>query len=269
LATAIGAALADRASVGGHRVQPRASVGVAATDTVGTVDGTLDAQEVRARADSALYTAKRDGGNQIRIFDPDRDPEPSPDGIRPLLRRRDVNPIVEAGMVWLPTPGDELVPLLLAPDDLATVAQALSTAAERWSRAGTEAAAAAERPTSVPEDEPGWMNIEPTPAGYAGIARLAVGQQARYRRLLVRLQPIIQVAQALDDAGQGPARSATAAGMSCVVLVGISAAFTPADLEALVITAAEAVYGQPEDLSSPQHDLAARAYALLHDATDD
>jgi diguanylate cyclase (GGDEF)-like protein len=92
LATAIGAALAGPASVGGYRVQPRASVGVAAThttDTTETADGTADAQHVRARADSALYTAKRDGGNQIRLFDPDRDPEPSPIRDQQPARLRD------------------------------------------------------------------------------------------------------------------------------------------------------------------------------------
>jgi diguanylate cyclase (GGDEF)-like protein len=120
LADRIGVALAGRAVIGGYRIQPRASVGIAATET--TADGTVDAEQARARADSAMYTAKRDGGNQIRIFDPDRDAEPSRDGTRPPVRRRDINPIVEAGMAWLPTPGDELIPLLLAPDELRTVA---------------------------------------------------------------------------------------------------------------------------------------------------
>lgn len=268
LADRIGAALAGRAIIAGYRIQPRASVGIAATNTAATAEETVDAHHARARADSAMYTAKRDGGNQIRIFDPDRDPEPSPDGTRPLVRRRDINPIVEAGMSWLPTLGDELIPLLLSPDDLRTVAQALTTAADRWTRAAAEAAAG--RPASAPGSEPGRMNIEPTPAGYAGIARLAGQQQARYTQLLQRLQPIIETAEALDGAGHAPTSpSATAPAMSCVVLVGISAAFTPADLDALVITAAEAVYGQPDDLSSRQRELAARAYALLQDAIDD
>ena len=104
------------------------------------------------------------------------------------------------------------------------------------------------------------MNIEPTPAGYAGIAALARQQQTRYTRLLERLQPMIEAADALDEAGTSPAAAPT---VSCVVLIGISAAFTPADLEALVITAADAVYGDPDDLSVRQRDLAARANALL------
>lgn len=114
--------------------------------------------------------------------------------------------------------------------------------------------------------EPGWLNIEPTAAGYAGIAGLARQQQTRYTRLLERLQPIVEAADALDEAGTSPA---AAPAVSCVVLIGISAAFTPADLEALVITAAEAVYGQPEDLSSRQRELVARAFDLLQDAIGD
>nr|BFE56383.1 hypothetical protein GCM10020063_009090 [Dactylosporangium thailandense] len=264
LADQIGVVLAGPAVIGGYRIQPRASVGIAAAGTA--ADGTVDAQQARARADSAMYTAKRDGGSQIRIFDPDRDDEPSLDGTRPLLRRRDVNPIVEAGMAWLPTPGDELIPLLLAPDELRTVAQALATAAEGWSRAGAEATAGADRPASAPSSGPGLLNIEPAPAGYAGIARLAAQQQARYIGLLQRLQPIIATVDALDEVGHtAPSPSVMAPGLSCVVLVGISAAFPPEDLDALVITAAEAVHGDPADLSSRQRELAARAFALLQD----
>jgi len=85
-------------------------------------------------------------------------------------------------------------------------------------------------------------------------------------RLISRVQPIIEAADAIGEAGHGPA---TAAAVSCVVLVGISAAFSPADLEALVITAAEAVCGQLDDLSSRQRELAARAYTLLQHAIDD
>ncbi|MEO3976688.1 hypothetical protein [Streptomyces sp. CAU 1734] len=46
-------------------------------------------------------------------------------------------------------------------------------------------------------------------------------------------------------------------------LVGVSASFTPDELECLVRTAADAVYGEPEDLSSRQLDMAARARVLM------
>ncbi|GIJ62050.1 GGDEF domain-containing protein [Virgisporangium aurantiacum] len=268
LADRIGAAMAGPAVIAGYRMQPRAAVGIAATDAIGPVD----AEHARARADSALYTAKREGGNRIRVFDPDRDPEPSADGTRPLLRRRDINPLADAvaevGAAWLPSPGDDLVPVLLAPHELRTVVRSLAAARDRWAQATAEAQAGARRPTSPRSSDPDRINIEPTRVGYAGIADLAVQEQTRYARLLDRLDPVVEVADLLDDAGHAPPPSAGSA-VSCVVLVGISAAFTPADLEALVITAAEAVHGQPDDLSSRQRELAARAHALLQDAIDD
>jgi diguanylate cyclase (GGDEF)-like protein len=88
LAVDIGAALAGPAVIAGYRLQPRASVGIAATDPAG-VSG---ANHARARADSAMYTAKREGGNRILVFDPDRDPEPLPDGTRPAALLRTIRP---------------------------------------------------------------------------------------------------------------------------------------------------------------------------------
>ncbi|MFE9424331.1 hypothetical protein ACFYNO_15335 [Kitasatospora sp. NPDC006697] len=46
-------------------------------------------------------------------------------------------------------------------------------------------------------------------------------------------------------------------------LIGISASFTPLEVEGLVRTAAEAVHGDPDDLSTLQRELAARAHALM------
>ncbi|MFI6112783.1 hypothetical protein [Kitasatospora sp. NPDC051164] len=46
-------------------------------------------------------------------------------------------------------------------------------------------------------------------------------------------------------------------------LTGISASFTPLEVEGLVRTAAEAVHGDPDDLSTLQLELAARAHALM------
>jgi hypothetical protein len=180
-------------------------------------------------------------------------------------RRRDITPAIEAGMAWPPTPGAELIPLLLAAEDLRAVAQALHTTADRWAQVAAEAAAGAKRPPSAPSSEPGWMNIEPTPAGYTGIAGLAAQEQARYLRLLQRLQPIVETADTLDTAAHTPTQPPAA---SWVALVGISAAFTPDELEALVNTAAEAVCGDLDELSSRQRELAARAYALLQDVID-
>jgi diguanylate cyclase (GGDEF)-like protein len=279
LAADITAALTGPALIAGHRIQPRVSVGIATThqthhqtgrqagDQIGQRSGVVDAQHARARADSALYTAKLYGGHQILVFDDDRDPEPSPDATRPLLRRRDLTPASGTGLAWLPTPDDELIPLLLSLAEVRTVHDALATARGRWAQAATEAGIAeadtgTRRPASPASSRPDRLDIEPTPAGYASIAHLATDQQARHSRLLERLDPIIDTADALDDTGHTPAEALPAAS---VVLIGISAAFTATDLEALVITAAEAVHGQPEDLSSRQRELADRAYSLLHD----
>jgi diguanylate cyclase (GGDEF)-like protein/PAS domain S-box-containing protein len=55
----------------GHVVTARASVGVALfRPGLG-----IDAEELQIRADVAMYTAKRDGGNRVSILDPDANPE--------------------------------------------------------------------------------------------------------------------------------------------------------------------------------------------------
>lgn len=54
-----------------------------------------------------------------------------------------------------------------------------------------------------------------------------------------------------------------------MILRGISGTFHADDLECLVRTAAEAVCGTTDDLSSRQRTLAARAYALLQAENDD
>ncbi|WP_433304270.1 diguanylate cyclase domain-containing protein [Actinoplanes sp. CA-030573] len=120
LAERIGAALAGPATIGGYRIQPRISAGIAAAGADTT------AGQARSRADSALATAKRHGGNRILVFDAARDPQPSPDGIRPLLRRRDCAPIADGGLLWTPQPGDQLIPVLLSPADLHTITAALA-----------------------------------------------------------------------------------------------------------------------------------------------
>ncbi|MFZ3492167.1 hypothetical protein ACODT5_02820 [Streptomyces sp. 5.8] len=49
----------------------------------------------------------------------------------------------------------------------------------------------------------------------------------------------------------------------CVELVGISADFTPIEVEGLVRTAVDALYGNWADLSERQHELAERARVLI------
>ncbi len=254
LAVAIGAAMAGPAVIAGHRIQPRASVGIA-TSRGG------DARYARACADAAMYTAKAAGGNHTMVYQPDRDGHPEPDGTRPLTRRRDLDPLRHDGVAWQPTPGDELLPLLWSIDEAHTVHQALCTARDRWAQAAAEAQAGAGQPDTARPSGPDRINVEPTPPGYRGVARVAAAEQARYAHLADRLAATIDAVRG-HDGGATTEQPGSAAG---VVLVGISAAFTPIEIEGLVRTAADAVYGDPDDLSDRQHELAARAHALLRE----
>ena len=262
LATAIGAALAGRATIAGHHMQPRASVGIADSGGPGA---RFDAGHARGCADAALYSAKAAGGNRILIYNPDRDGTPEPDGSRPLLRRRDIDPLAEDGVAWLPSPSRELVPLLLRVADLRTLHHVLGVAADRWAQTAAEAHAGAHRPNTPAPPAGDSINVEPTPGGYRSIAHLAQQQATSYAQLAQRLAPIIEATAHLDDPGTSPAHGPD---LAAAVLVGISAAFTPDELEGLVITAAEAVHGRLDELSGRQWELAARAHTLLHDADD-
>ena len=219
LATAIGAALAGPAVIAGYRIQPRASVGVA------TSGG--DARYALACADAAMYSAKAAGGNHIMVYQPDRDGQPEqPDGTRPLTRRRDLNPPGEGGLTWRPTPGDDLLPLLLSLDEARTVHQALCTARDRWADSRAEAQArthndartrndARARNDQAPPATAGQhisadgvsaeqINVEPNPAGYRAIARLAAAERDRYARLADRIAPIIDAAELGDGSTGSP-----------------------------------------------------------------
>lgn len=204
LATDIGAALAGPTVIAGYRIQPRASVGIA----VAGPSGTANANHARARADSAMYTAKLQGGNKVRVFDPDRDPEPTLDGTRPLVRRRDINPLAETAIAWLPAHGDGLIPVLLSPDDVRRVTQALTAANERWAQAVAEACAGAKRPEAADDGEPDQISVEPTRAGYTRIACLASEQHANYTRLIERLRPIVEASETPGRDSYGPTTTA-------------------------------------------------------------
>jgi hypothetical protein len=160
-----------------------------------------------------------------------------------------------AGVAWPPAPGDDLIPLLLSVADTHTLYQGLRDARDLWTKSAA-AQDGAPRTALHPDATPG------TGDATSGVS--AAAHAARYARLVEHLTPIIDATPAGAHTGAATAQPSVAS----VVLVGISAEFTPLDVEALVKTAAEAVCGQREDLSSRQLDLAARAYALLQEDID-
>ncbi|MEV0610969.1 GGDEF domain-containing protein [Polymorphospora rubra] len=123
LAAAIGAAMCGPVRIAGYRIQPRASVGVAA--------GNGHAATVMACADAAMYSAKAAGGSRVFVYDSDRDGPPTPAGQRPFVRRRNIDPVADTRA---PTTPDELVPLLVTADDARVVHQALRLAATELPR---------------------------------------------------------------------------------------------------------------------------------------
>ena len=126
LAAAIRAAMAGPTFIAGHRLHPRASVGVATS-------GGGDARQARACADAAMYTAKAFGGNHILTYHPDRDGHPNIDGTRPPIRRRDLVPAMSTAG-WPPTTGDEVISLVWTVEEADTIRHALRAAADRTGR---------------------------------------------------------------------------------------------------------------------------------------
>jgi len=209
--------MAGPAVIAGYRIQPRASVGVAASGG--------DARYTRACADAAMYTAKVAGGNHIMVYQPDRDGQPEPDGTRPLIRRRDLNPPGPDGLTWQPTPGDDLLPLLLSLDEARTAHQAVCAARDRWADSRAEAQARTRNDAGTGNDQAPpattapqisadhvraeqinveQVNVEPAPAGYRTIARLAAAEHDRYARLADRIAPIIEAAEIDDSSTSSP-----------------------------------------------------------------
>ena len=195
LATAIGATLAGPASIAGHRMQPRASVGIATTDAL------ADAHYALARADAAMYTAKDAAGNQILVFDPDRDGEPERDGTRPLVRRRDQRPTCTDAINWAtPRPAEHLVPVLWTAADLATIHAAVAAQRDRLAEAAAQAEAGANAPDRPSEPAgDGFINVEPTRGGYATMAAMFGTEAAKYDRLAQRLSTLAAVVPDTDD----------------------------------------------------------------------
>ncbi|GIH16130.1 GGDEF domain-containing protein [Rugosimonospora africana] len=258
LATALGAALAGPATIAGARIQPRASIGIASSNASGSAWHALGC------ADAAMYAAKEAGGNKVLVYDPDRDGAPTQDGTRPQIRRRDLNPTRDTDVAWTPTGPGDLIPVLVTIDELHLLHEAISQTRNRWDQRATEAQLAADEPTpaaALEATDPGRMNIRPTPAGWRALAARLRAERDRYRMLADRLARVLAT---VPDTGTGGGIRPVG-----VVLHGIAAAFTADELDALVITAAEAVCLDLQVLSDRQRHLAYRAYQLLSESHED
>ena len=195
LTAAIGAALAGPATIAGHRMQPRASVGIA------TTDHHADAHHALARADAAMYAAKDAAGNQILVYDPGRDGEPDLDGTRPLLRRRDQRPTTTDTTAWAaPRPGEHLVAVLWTAADLRTILAAVAATRDRFTEAAAEAEVGAQRPDqpTVPTGDRS-INVEPTRRGYASMAVMFAAEAAKYGRMAARLRALAAIVEGTDE----------------------------------------------------------------------
>lgn len=97
----------------------------------------------------------------------------------------------------------DVVPLPVTVADAEFVRHCLDNAAHRWREAITEANAGATRPPEARPAEPGHINVEPTPAGYAAARRLFTEELDHVERLVRLLDQHLDTARAATaDGGQ-------------------------------------------------------------------
>jgi hypothetical protein len=99
----------------------------------------------------------------------------------------------------------DAVPVPLSVEDLEFLRHCLTNTAQRWHEAITEASAGAERPPpdpTEPEPEPerGYLNAEPTPAGYRLAGRLFRDELTRVEQLAALLGEVL-AAQTRQEEG--------------------------------------------------------------------
>jgi hypothetical protein len=88
----------------------------------------------------------------------------------------------------------DAVPVPLSVEDLEFLRHCLTNTAQRWHEAITEAGAGAERPPpdpTEPEPERGYLNVEPTPAGYRLAGRLFRDELTRVEQLTALLGEVL------------------------------------------------------------------------------
>jgi hypothetical protein len=95
----------------------------------------------------------------------------------------------------------DTVPLPLSLDDWDFLRHCLHNAARRWRDAIEQANAGAEQPQQDQPAEPGYLNIEPTPAGYQAAAQLFADELARVEQLNARLGHLLRPVQTARQDG--------------------------------------------------------------------
>jgi hypothetical protein len=95
----------------------------------------------------------------------------------------------------------DAVALPLSLDDWQFLRQCLHNAARRWREAIDQANVGAGQPQQEQPAEPGYLNVEPTPAGYRAAAQWFGDELARVEQLDARLGDLLRAAQAVPGDG--------------------------------------------------------------------
>lgn len=89
----------------------------------------------------------------------------------------------------------EAVPVPLSVEDLEFLRHCLTNTAQRWHAAITEARSGAEHPPRDSASVPGYLNVEPTLAGYRAAGRLFRDELTRVEQLRALLGEVLAAAQ--------------------------------------------------------------------------
>jgi hypothetical protein len=109
-------------------------------------------------------------------------------------RERLADVAVQLARLGLSTPDG--IPVVFTVDDLEFLRHCLSLVQQRWREAIDDANTAAQRPQRHEPPTPGYLNVEPTSAGYRAAARIFGAELARVEQFGQRLAGLFDLAQA-------------------------------------------------------------------------
>lgn len=93
----------------------------------------------------------------------------------------------------------DAVPVPLSVADLEFLRHCLTNTAQRWHAAITEARSGAERHPLGSASVPGYLNVEPTPAGYRAAGQLLRDELTRLEQLRALLGEVLAAAQTEEE----------------------------------------------------------------------